>query len=132
MSGEVFHRPKRSLPVDWNHGEGSRGNAPDATGESLIVTPGDRELAAIQLEGKVCGGCKYFELDHGQKLMKDQRFLERLVHEEEWQVRHLCSPVNQLGVCGAHLGGSRSDDGMITGTLHKGCDQWRPENGRVR
>lgn len=129
MSSDERYYPT-SLPVEW-HG-GGRKEEPDAMSASQVIIPGEAEMAAIHMEGKLCGNCKYFELSHGQTLMRQQRFVERLVREENWQVKHLCSPGNQLGVCGAHHSGSADADAMMTGVLHKGCDQWRPNNGAIR
>lgn len=129
MSNEEFFG---EMPVDWHRG--SRvGSEAEAHGASRIVTPDAEDLAVLHRDGRTCGNCKYFELVHGQELMKATRFVERLVREEKWQVRHLCSPLNELGACGAHDSGAGGNSGsMVTGTMHKGCDQWRPANGKVR
>lgn len=123
---EIDYKPKRHLPVAWK-----TGNNEVARSESTVITPGQEEMALVQLEGKTCGTCKYFSRAEGQRLMEAQRFVERLVREEKWKVHHLCSPLNHLGICGAHVSGSRGEDGYLTGMLHKGCDQWRPAHGRV-
>lgn len=118
-----------SLPVnlrDPRTGEERRGNDAPVVEGALV-----EEMAHVLSTSKVCGTCKYFELAHGQALMQGQRFVERLVREEHWQVKHLASPVNQLGVCGAHSSGSKGEDQMLTGRMHKACDQYRPANGTV-
>ena len=124
---EKFYPSGGSLPVSWS----SAGAPPIAHSESPIIVPGAEEMDAIQLEGKTCGGCKYFSRAEGQRLMEAQRFVECLVREQKWQVHHLCSPLNHLGICGAAVSGSRGEEHHITGMLHKGCDQFRPANGRV-
>ncbi len=102
--------------------------------DSPVVHPDDMspaERALLSETYDTCGGCKYFEKAHGQEQIKAQRFLERLVREENWQVKHLCSPVNELGVCGAHDSG-RGGEQMLTGAMHRACDQFRPDQGKLR
>ncbi len=53
------------------------------------------------------------------------------MREDNWQVKHLVSPVNELGICGAHDSGGGGDQ-LLTGTIVKACDQYRPDNGRMR
>jgi len=95
--------------------------------ESKIHLPqaGDEAFAEAK---DLCGQCKYFELSHGQAQMTAQQFVARLVQEQDWKVEHLCSPLNQLGICGAADAGTGGDQ-TITGTMHVGCDQFRPKNG---
>lgn len=100
-------------------------------GKPKVISPGADELAAAMAAGTVCGECKYFSLAEGQTLMRAQRFVERLVKEHNWQTHHLCSPVNQLGLCGQTVSGQGGDDVTITGRLHKACDHFRPSNGLV-
>jgi hypothetical protein len=100
---------------------------------SPIVHPDDmdpHEQALIEDRYQVCGTCKYFEKAEGQAQMQGQRFVERLVREENWQVKHLASPLNELGICGAHSSGHGGDQ-MLTGRMHKACDQYRPDRGRL-
>ena len=91
-----------------------------------LPTLGDASFLEVK---NLCGACAYFERTHGQQQMEAQRFLERLVREQDWKVEHLCSPVNHLGICGAADAGTGGDQ-MITGAMHMGCDQFRPDNGR--
>ena len=79
----------------------------------------------------VCGSCRSFSLAEGQRLMEAQRFVERLVREQEWQARHLASPLNALGICGNGLSGAPGEHAMITGRITKACDAFRPNNGLV-
>lgn len=74
---------------------------------------------------ETCGECRYFEVAEGKRLMDAQRFVERLVQEEGWQVKHLCSPLNDLGICGAHSSGVAGGVESLTGRMHKACDQFR-------
>jgi hypothetical protein len=89
------------------------------------------ELAHALRTNRVCGECSYLALAHGQKLMVAQKFVERLVREESWQVKHLASPLNDLGVCGAHTSGAAGENETITGRMHMACDQFRPNKGLV-
>lgn len=117
---------KKHLPVSYRTGGVETGRT-----SSPVMGATEEEMALYaQNEVKVCGDCKYFEHTHGQAEIKAQRFVERLVREENWQVKHLCSPVNQLGVCGAHDAGTGGEQ-MLTGTMHKACDQWRPNKGHL-
>jgi hypothetical protein len=101
---------------------------------SPIVTPDqitddERRMATAQ---NICGNCRFFELQQGQEEMAQTRFLDQLVREHEWQVRHLASPVNQLGVCGAASAGTRGESRMLTGFFNPECDQYRPARGLVK
>lgn len=119
-----------ALPVSWHDGE--RSAAPGAVSESPVVTGAlAEEMAHVLSTGQTCGECRYFSLAQGQALMAGQRFLERLVREDSWQIKHLASPVNQLGVCGAHTSGNKGEHEMLTGKLHKACDQFRPGGAKV-
>lgn len=127
MGDEKPYNIPSALPVNWTDG---------ATGEQFaqsqtkVVTP-DSEALEMLAAQKVCGTCKYFEHARGQELMRAQQFVERLIREEKWQVHHLASPLNHLGVCGAHRSGGKGEQEMITGALHKACDQWRDGEGLV-
>jgi hypothetical protein len=117
---------KKHLPVSYTTGGVETGRT-----EAPVQTASDDEMALYaQGDAKVCGGCKYFEHTHGQAEIQAQKFVERLVREENWQVKHLCSPVNQLGICGAHDSGAGGEQ-TLTGTMHKACDQYRPNHGRL-
>ena len=130
MSDEKKYDVPSALPVGWHSGE--RGATPGATSESPIVSgPMVEEMAHVLGTQRVCGQCKYFSVARGQALMKGQRFLERLVREDHWQIKHLASPVNDLGVCGAHTSGASGEEEMLTGRMHKACDQFRSNDGKV-
>lgn len=106
---------------DYRTEEGSLIHRPDAK---------DMELVANG-SGNVCGSCRYFSIAEGQSLMKAQRFIEVLVREHGWKPEYLCSPQNELGVCGATLSGAKSEAATITGRMHKACDQFRPSKGLI-
>lgn len=103
-----------------------------APGQEMKVTGSvPDELAHAIATNRVCGECKYFEIAQGQKLMKAQQFIERLVREENWQVKYLASPLNDIGLCGAHSSGRAGSEETITGRMHAACDQYRPSKGLV-
>jgi hypothetical protein len=116
------------LPTVWR---GKGGQA--VRSQTPVVHPDEmapEERALLTETYDTCGTCKYFELAQGQAQIKSQKLLQRLVREENWQVKHLCSPVNELGICGAHDSG-RGGDQTLTGTMHRACDQYRPDRGKV-
>lgn len=114
------------VPTVWRNAQH------EVRSESPIIHPDSvsAEERAMLSAKRVCGQCRYFERAHGQAEMQAQRFLERLVREDNWQVRHLASPVNELGICGAHDSGQGNDQ-VLTGTRHVACDQFRPNRGLV-
>lgn len=116
------------MPTLWRGADGK-----GVVTQSPVVSPDTidkRELEQVSERFDVCGECRYFELIHGQRLMKATRFVERLVREENWQTKHLCSPLNELGVCGAYSSGRSGSSEQITGKMHKACDQFRQSRGR--
>ncbi len=118
-----------SVPTMWRGKDGSA-----IRSDSPVVHPDDMDSLEREMMTetfRACGQCKYFEHSHGQSEIKAQRFVERLVREDHWQVRHLASPLNELGVCGAHSAGVGGEQQMITGTMHKACDQFRAKRGLV-
>jgi hypothetical protein len=117
-----------SMPVVWKGADGSAIRSESPVVHPSQMDPLEREMLTETY--KTCGQCRYFEKAHGQAEMVRQRFVERLVREDNWQVRHLVSPLNELGVCGAHDSGKGGEQ-MLTGTMHKACDQWRPNAGKL-
>lgn len=128
MSQDNGNRHVASLPVTWV--DGVTGEQVGPTTHAPVITPADEAELEVALAQKVCGTCKYFAHAHGQELMRAQKFVERLVREERWKVHHLASPLNQLGTCGAHDSGAGGES-MITGALHKACDQYREDQGTI-
>ncbi len=99
---------------------------PDGTFDATpkITTPEAEELKLYGTDVKVCGQCKYFRNDEAaQEEIRNQRFYERLAREEGWKVRYLGSDPRTHGLCGAASGE------VLTGALHKGCDQFRERRG---
>lgn len=123
-----YGQPHR-IPTLWRDKDGSA-----IRSDSPVVHPDDMDPLERQMTTErfnTCGQCRYFERAHGQAEMKAQRFVERLVREEHWQTRHLVSPLNELGICGAHSAGTGGEEQCLTGTMHKACDQYRPNLGLV-
>lgn len=106
--------------------------APDATAMTPMISGTTPDELRMALETKnLCGECKHFELAEGQRLMEAQRFVERLVREQEWKLHHLCSPANQLGLCGQSTSGAPGENVTITGRITKACDHFKPNNGLI-
>lgn len=101
----------------------------DPRGALLKTDLSVEELEMAQAT-RVCGQCRHFDLASGQQKMRAARFLEQLVHEYEWQVRHLAAPVNELGLCGAHSSGSGADE-HLTARLNPACEQFHEDRGLV-
>lgn len=98
-----------------------------------ILTPAEAEEAqAIRPDMKICGTCKHFDHEPGQHAMKVTKFLTRLVKENNWQVRHLCSHPDEIGFCGQSISGAGGDGATLTGFRHKACGMHRPRNGLVQ
>lgn len=86
----------------------------------------EQQLAYAEAHRHVtCGTCAKFNLTAGQGQMRKERFLERLVIEEQWKAKHLGAPVNTMGMCGEHNGE------LLTSAFARGCEHFRPRNGRV-
>lgn len=117
------------LPTVWRGKDGMAFRTDSPVADPNDMSPEERRH--IQDVYNTCGQCAYFELAHAQQQMKAQRFLERLVQEEDWQVKYLCSPVNELGICGAHDSGAGGEQ-CLTGKMHRACDQFRPDQGKLR
>lgn len=111
----------RGLETTWT-GAGHTFNT-----ETAVVQPSERDLARYGAPTTVCGNCRHFDIgDIAREKIRRERFYERLVREEGWKVKHLCSHPADLGLCGL------SNGDTLTGRLHKGCDQYRPSNGLIR
>ena len=129
MSSEPPRAPAPSLPVSWRTPDGTE----VAAGRSQVILPDQADVQQYAEPHRVCGRCKHFNRAEGQQRMKAQRFVEQLVREHRWKVSHLCSPLNQLGLCGQHESGAGGNEGgMLTGSLHRACDAFRPDLSVVR
>lgn len=112
---------------------------PDDLRDSAVVKANEREIEQTGglylpegetsehvLRGNTCGSCKHFAHAEGQKRMELEKFLPTLIREHGWQLKHLCSPHTQLGLCGLHEGGDVNNQGStLTGALHVACDQYK-------
>lgn len=110
------------LPTTWRDKEGKHHlRGPDTP----IVAPNGAELEHYAGTVRdICGTCKFFELKDGQKKMVEEKFLERLVHDERWNLNHMGAPIEYVGICGA------SGGELATTFVSKACDQYRPRSGR--
>jgi hypothetical protein len=90
-----------------------------------IITPRAEELRHWGTDVKLCGTCRYFDHEQGQKEIMQQQLAERLTREEGWKLHHLGSRLQDLGLCGA------GDGDTLTGRMHKSCSQYRETHGRV-
>jgi hypothetical protein len=117
------------MPTVWRGKDGS-----GIRTKSPVVHPDDMSAAEMDMLATVyntCGQCRHFEKAEGQAQIVAQRFVERLVLEENWQVKHLVSPLNTLGLCGEHSAGTGNEDQLLTGTIVKACDHFTPDRGLV-
>jgi hypothetical protein len=101
-----------SLPIVENGKQLDRGAA--------VYSPSAAELKMFgNQRAQVCGNCKHFDLEKGRQEMIRQRFPERLVREQSWQLRHLGGKIDEVGLCG------QSGGTMATTFMSKACDQYR-------
>lgn len=111
---------KLGLPTTW----GDR-DKPVRGPDAKVIIANSREVDSYGFGGHpVCGQCRYMDLDNGRKEIIKQRFGERLVREQEWQMKHLGVPPDSLGLCGA--GGGE----LAVTIVSKACDQFRPRGSR--
>ncbi len=66
-----------------------------------------------------CADCKFFRLRAGQEAMRKERFLDKLVHDAEWQVRHLGAAPDTLGLC------TQGDASMLTPKSAPSCEDYK-------
>lgn len=91
----------------------------------LQPTPRDIDLYTNAEQHVTCASCAKFRLRAGQEQMQRERFLERLVRENEWRIRHLGAPPETFGLC------AETSD-TITSMYSRACEHYRPANGRLR
>ncbi len=125
LAHEIKHRgpPKElGVPVHWEDAAGKthlRGR------DARVVAASPQEVADFaEPPTTVCGDCKHFDLETGRREMARQRFAERIVRDEGWQMKHLGAPPDALGLCGASGGET------ATSFASKSCDQYRPKRRR--
>ncbi len=113
---------KMGLPTTWQNRDGGvviRGRDAPIVSEAT-----EGEVQSFGVPSLTCGSCKYFDIEAGRKKIIEERFAERLVLEEEWQLRHLGVPADSLGMC------ARTDD-MATTIVSKACEQYVPKDGKA-
>lgn len=121
MSENNERRP-RHLPVMYRGADGQ-----EIAGRSLVAVPSpdDVDLYGAGAARATCASCRHFRHEQGQKAMAEERFLERLVIEEQWKVRHLgCSP-RDYGYCQER--GSEA----LTSMHAPACDHYHERRGRL-
>lgn len=119
MSDDDNSRSAASLPVTW------KANGKEYAGRPLIAqaTKAEEKLFT-RADPKTCADCRHFRLEDGQNAMKKQRFLERIVREEQWKTKYMGSSPETFGFC------NRSD--ALASMFAPACDQYKPANGRLR
>ena len=110
-----------SIPVTFKSGnntiQGKR---------ALVVAPNAGEIGAYgNVRAQTCATCVKFHHREGQAAMDKQRFLERIVLEETWKVKHIGAPPTSFGLCGETNGDT------ITSIFTPACEHWRQNNGRL-
>lgn len=126
---EVQERASRAnprvvgLPTTWSNQDGSVNLA----GHASVHVPTPAEVKEFSEPPRAtCGSCRYFEHSRGRDMMINQQVAERLVREQEWQLKHfLTAPPDSMGVCGA------GDGDTATSIVTKCCDQYRPRAGKT-
>jgi len=124
----VSSEPRRILPVlptTWIDGTNRKRRMQGP--EAPVVMPSEDEVtrygpvADAFAELRVCGACRFFDHQGGREEIARQRFLERLVREEEWKLAHLGAPPDDLGLCG------QSNGELVTSKMAAAhtCDMFR-------
>lgn len=90
------------------------------------ATAGDIQNYA-QAPTRVCGTCRHFQLERGRREIAKQRFLERLVLEEDWKLSHLGAPADHMGICG-----EKPTMATSTVTNASSCPAYQPRDGIYR
>lgn len=124
LQAETSHATpqKLGLPTTWRDAEGPV-VLPGRHTPIIRPTPSDVEAFGADGGRATCGSCQHFDIERGRDKIIEERFAERLVREQEWQLKHLGVPPDMLGMCGL------SDD-MVTTIISKSCDQYREARRR--
>lgn len=88
----------------------------------LLHIPTQQELRLYGDPAKTlgtCGDCKYFRLKAGQDAIRKERFLDKLVHDAEWQVHHLGAAPETMGLC------TQGDGSSITPRTAVSCENYK-------
>lgn len=109
------------LPTTWKDGAGKT-HLPTTITQA---TAQDIDQYTTRYEN-TCGACRFFNLEEGRKEIYRQGVARRLVLEQEWKLKHLGAPLDHCGLCDA------SNGEMMTTTISKACDQFRPRSKLFR
>ncbi len=104
--------------------------------ERLICAPTDAEVAQFGrlTSERMCGNCRKFNLQEGQRQAMQGRFWARIRHEHGWSGQsRWTGPVPNYGLCEEY------GDAMVfmfasadeTGEPDVGCEFWRPGYGKI-
>lgn len=66
-------------------------------GIRTVISKDDPRYEAA-IKGQFCGNCRHHKITEAQQAMVQERFLERLVHEEEWKLEWL-KDWGKAGMC---------------------------------
>ena len=116
MTAAKYTTMSDTIPVDW----GGRRTS------SLVLQPSKQDLEQYANAERhlTCGTCVKFRLRAGQEQMRRERFLERLVLEEGWKVKHLGAPPSTMGLC------AETND-TLTSAYSRACEHYRDRKGRI-
>lgn len=90
-------------------------DAPNVITHSLVRKPTKKQLALYSsVRARLCGQCKHFSKDHGQKILFGQKKLAEIVHDYQWKAEHLGSDPREMGACTAR--------DLLTGPTHSGAE----------
>jgi hypothetical protein len=118
-SGRIDPKTGEVLPPD--------ANAPNVFTHNIVKPPTKRQLALYShVRARLCGQCKHFSKEHGQKILFKQKKLAEIVHDYQWKVEHLGSDPREMGACMARE--------LLTGPTHSGaeCESFRYRDGGGR
>lgn len=112
---------KLGMPTNWKGPAIMRGQ------DARVITPSQSEIETYSEQGvEVCGACRSFSISPSarDKIISEQ-FADRLVREQEWQLRYLGVPPEHMGLCG------QSDGDLAVTMISKACAEFRPRDGHA-
>lgn len=116
---------QQSLPIMWKDGAGKT----HLKGTNAIVTATGEDVRQFgKAPGRVCGTCRFFDLEKGRTEMLRQKFPQRMVKDERWSLRYFGVPLSHVGLCGAS-GGEKATTSISNAGV---CDQYRPNTAALR